>query len=152
MSGQKTKEVLVALLPRIGSLQTLQSEGWYHIPVKHAPEKRMPPKVLAFYQGKVFGKEEAYKIRYFGEVGQIDKVPRKELLPDDDENKHKAEDLYYRLQLKTLEERFTPIVSYRPRRICLSVVVSHHLGPRCWSIPSGRVLLAPYRVCIRTSA
>ncbi len=113
----QAKEVLVALLPRKESLQTLQSEKWYHIPVESAPKKRWPPKTLAFYHGKVFGKKEAYKIRYHGEVEQIDIIPRKELFPDDEENHYKAEKLYYRLQIRKLEERPTPIISHRPRRL-----------------------------------
>ncbi|MBU0712653.1 endonuclease domain-containing protein [bacterium] len=115
--AKRAKEVLVALLPRISSLEILQTEKWYHIPVDTAPQKRWPPKVLAFYQGKVFGYEEAFKIRYFGEVDRIDIVPRKELFPDDEKNVFKADKLYYRLQLKSLEERETPIISYSPRRI-----------------------------------
>ena len=113
----KAKDVLVALLPKVEALDTLKTEGWYHIPLETAPQKRWPPKVLAFYQGRVFGKEEAYKIRYFGEVENIDIFPRKALFPDDIENQYKAERLYYRLQVKALEERPEPIVSYRPRRL-----------------------------------
>jgi very-short-patch-repair endonuclease len=117
MPNQKTtKELLVALLPRVSALDILKTEGWYHIPVEKAP-KRWPPKILAFYQGKVFGTEEAYKIRYFGEIYRIDTLARKELFPDDERNQAKAENLYYRLQLKTLEEREQPIISYRPRRL-----------------------------------
>jgi very-short-patch-repair endonuclease len=110
------KELLVALLPRKSSLDILKNEGWYHIPEGNAP-RRWPPKVLAFYQGKVFGKEEAYKIRYFGEVSQIDTVPREVLFPNDEANAHKAENLYYRLQLASLQERYRPIISHRPRRL-----------------------------------
>ncbi len=113
---QKSKELLVALLPRKSALDTLKNEGWYHIPVESAP-KRWPPKVMAFYQGKVFGKEEGYKIRYYGEVSKINIVPRKELFPDDKENQHKAENLYYCVYIDKLEERPVPIVSYRPRRL-----------------------------------
>jgi very-short-patch-repair endonuclease len=109
------KEVLVALLPKIPALDRLKSEGWYHIPVESAP-KRWPPKVLAFYQGKVFG-DEKYQIRYFGEVGDIDVVLRKELFPDDEENQHKAERSYYRVKIKGLQTRYRPILSYRPRRL-----------------------------------
>ena len=72
---------------------------------------------MAFYQGKVFGKNDAYKIRYFGEVSRVDIVPRKELFPNDEENQHKAENLYYRIQLRSLQIRYKPIVSYRPRRL-----------------------------------
>ncbi len=110
------QEVLVALLRDKKDFAILQTEGWYRIPVETAP-KHWPPKVLAFYQGKVFGAEEAYKIRYFGEIAQIDIVPRKELLPDDEKNLHKAENLYYRMQVSKLKEREIPIVSYRPRRL-----------------------------------
>ena len=110
------KEVLVALLPRKASLDILKTEGWYHIPVENAP-RRWPPKVMAFYQGKVFGRDEGYKIRYFGEVGPIDILPRKELFPHDQENQHKAEKLYYRVPIRNLQSRYRPIVSYRPRRL-----------------------------------
>ena len=111
-----TKEVLVALLPKISALETLKNESWYHIPVEKAP-KRWPPKLLAFYQGKVFGAQEAYKIRYYGEIAHIDIVHRNELFPDDEKNLDKAEKLYYRLQVDKLIEREPPIVSYRPRRL-----------------------------------
>src|ERR1700752_1979886 len=113
---KENKELLVALLPTTSALDILKTEGWYHIPVDTAP-KRWPPKVMAFYQGKVFGKEEQYKIRYFGEVKQIDVLPRKELFPNDEENAQKAEKLYYRVQLSDLHEKYKPIVSYRPRRL-----------------------------------
>ncbi len=116
MPKTKNKDLLVALLPRKSALDILKSECWYHIPVATAP-KVWPPKIIAFYQGKVFGKEEGYKIRYYGEVSRIDTVPRKELFPDDNENQHKAENLYYCVHIKKLEERSAPIVSYRPRRL-----------------------------------
>ncbi len=115
MPRQKVaKELLVALLKRVSSLDILKNEGWYHIPVENAP-KRWPPKMLAFYQGSAFRDEEAFKIRYFGEVGQIDIFRGKELIPKYADNPEKAEKLYYRLKLKTLEERPQPILSYRPR-------------------------------------
>lgn len=114
------KELLVALLPKTSALDTLKAERWYHIPVATAPKRWREgwrPRVMAFYQGKVFGKEEGYQIRYYGEVDSIDTVPRGELFPDDEENRHKAEHLYYRIQLKELQMRYRPILSYRPRRL-----------------------------------
>lgn len=113
-------ELLVAILPKISALDILKNAGWYHIPLESVPNQwreGWQPKAVAFYQGKVFGKEDAYKVRYFGNVSHIDIVPRKVLFPDDEENKHKAENLYYRIQLERLQERRTPIVSYRPRRL-----------------------------------
>jgi len=114
MSQEKAvREVLVGVLKRKSSLEILKTEGWYHIPVA-TTIKHWPPKVLAFYQGYPFG-EEGSRIRYFGEVDQIEIVPRKELFPNDEKNQHKAENLYYRLSLKKLEEREKPIFHYRPR-------------------------------------
>ncbi|MCI0553288.1 MAG: hypothetical protein L0287_20255 [Anaerolineae bacterium] len=76
----ENKELLVALLPKKSALEILQTEGWYHIPIENVPhrwEEGWRPKVMAFYQGKVFGKDDAYKIRHFGEVSQVDIVPEK---------------------------------------------------------------------------
>ncbi len=72
---------------------------------------------MAFYQGAVFGEAEKYKIRYFGEIGNIQVVPRKELFLGDAENQHKAERLYYRVEIRNLQSRYRPILSYRPRRL-----------------------------------
>lgn len=115
MLHKQNEELLVAILPKTSALDRLKNEGWYHIPVDSAP-KRWPPRVMAFYQGKAFG-EEKYQIRYFGEVENINIVPRKVLFPDDEENQHKAEKLYYRIQMKELQTRYQPIPSYRPRRL-----------------------------------
>ena len=109
------KELLIAILPRKDGLENLLSKSWYHIPVDSAP-KCWPTKYLAFYQGKAFG-EEAYQIRYYGEVKDYEIVPRKFLFPDDEKNQHKAENLYYQVHLKSVEERPVPIFSYRPRRL-----------------------------------
>src|SRR5262245_18255561 len=116
----ENKEMLIALLPKKSALEILQSELWYHIPVESAPHRWADgwrPSAMAFYQGKVFGKEEAYKIRYFGKVSHVDTVPRKEIFPDEEENKHKAEDLYYRIRLDKIQIRYKPISCYRPRRL-----------------------------------
>jgi very-short-patch-repair endonuclease len=110
------KELLVALLPRKTALKRLKNEGWYHIPVDTAP-KRWPPQAMAFFQGKVFGDEDAYKIRYYGDIERIDILPRKELFRTTKRNEFKAERLYYRVQLKELHMRYTPILSHRPRRL-----------------------------------
>lgn len=110
------QELLIALLPRKTALKRLKAEGWYHIPVDTAP-KRFPPDMMGFFQGKVFGDEGAYQIRYFGEVERIDIVPRKELFRTTQRNSFKAEKLYHRIQLKDLKVRYHPIVSPRPRRI-----------------------------------
>ena len=69
----KNKEGLVALLPDLHDFAILQNEGWYRIPKDKAP-RRWPPKWMAFYQPKAFG-DDAYRIRYYGEVCEIQIVP-----------------------------------------------------------------------------
>ena len=107
-------EVLVAILKDKSDFAILQEQGWYRIPVVHAP-RRWPPKWLAFYQPKAF-KEDAYRVRYYGEVADIQVVQRKELFPNELISA-KSEQDYFRVQLKSLEERETPIPSSRPRRL-----------------------------------
>lgn len=107
-------ELLVAILKEKSDFAILQNEGWYRIPVDKAP-RRWPPKWLAFYHPKKFG-ADAFCVRYFGEVGDIRKVPRRELFPNEFPNS-KSDRLYHRIELKSLEERSTPIPSPRPRRL-----------------------------------
>jgi len=109
------KDVLVALLKYTESLDILLSEGWHHIPVA-AYEKYTELKTLAFYQGSKFGADEAYKIHYYGEVSGMDIVQRKELFPNDEKHKDKAENYYYRLWVKP-KALPHPILSTRPRRL-----------------------------------
>ena len=108
--------MLVALLPRKNSLEILKKGNWYHIPVNSPAEKRIPPRVLAYYQGKSFGKE-AGMIRYFEEVEEVEKVKHKEFFPDDENNAYEAEKLYYRLRIKKLIGRHVLIISHRPHRL-----------------------------------
>ncbi|MEW5871102.1 MAG: hypothetical protein AB1894_17640 [Chloroflexota bacterium] len=63
-------EMLLALLRERSDFAILQEQGWYRIPVASAP-RRWPPKWLAFYLPKAF-KDEAYSVRYFGEVEAIE--------------------------------------------------------------------------------
>jgi very-short-patch-repair endonuclease len=110
----ENKEVLVAILPSTSDFAILNSEGWYRIPAAKAP-RRWPPRWLAFYQPKAFG-EDAYCIRYYGEVENIQVVPRRELFPNEFPSA-KSELAYYRIRLKSLQERTNPIPSLKPRRL-----------------------------------
>ena len=109
-------EMLLAIFKYKYSLSILQEKGWYHIPKKHAP-KPWPPRWLCFYQGKAFKPEnEAYQVKYYGDVSEIDTVPYRELFPNLIESK-KSDFLYYRVRIKELKHLDHPIPSYRPRRL-----------------------------------
>lgn len=107
-------EVLVAFLPNKKDFAILQDQKWYRIPVASKP-KRWPPKHLAFYQPKAFG-DDAFKIRYFGLVKNIEVVTRKEIFPNEIESE-RSQKQYYRLWLESLQEREQPIPSRLPRKI-----------------------------------
>jgi very-short-patch-repair endonuclease len=111
---EENKDVLVAFLPSKADLTILKEKSWYRIPVASVP-KYWPPKYLAFYQPRAFG-EDAYKIRYFGQVRDIDIVIRKEIFPNEIQSE-KSNKRCYRLWVDGLRERETPILSRLPRRI-----------------------------------
>src|SRR4030067_690006 len=107
-------EVLIALFKEKSDFAILQEQGWYRIPVTSAP-KRWPPTWLAFYQPKAF-KEEAFRVQRYGEVADIQVVPRSELFPNEFESARSGQ-RYYKLTLKSLEVLGQPILSLRPRRL-----------------------------------
>jgi hypothetical protein len=78
------REVLVALLKDVSDFAILRDQGWYRIPEASAP-KNWPPKWLAFYQPKSFA-PESYRVQYYGEVKEIEIVPRHDLFPNEFEN------------------------------------------------------------------
>lgn len=94
--------------------QILQEHHWYRIPVEKRP-KRWPPKWLAFYQTKVFGKE-AFAVRYYGRVTRIRQVGRRDLFPEEFGGP-KADRKYFQIFLARLEKLPRPIVSKRLRLI-----------------------------------
>jgi len=107
-------EALVAILNDPAALAILREQGWYRVPVATAP-RRWPPKLIAFYQTQVFG-DEAYAIRYFGQVSDIRQVSRSDLFPDKGPNA-KTGKRYYQVFLQDLQTLARPIVSKRWRRI-----------------------------------
>jgi very-short-patch-repair endonuclease len=70
---------------------------------------------LALYQPKVFG-DDAYTIRFFGQVREIREVPRRTLFPDEPLNT-KSDRAYYQVCLHSLQQLERPIWSTRPRRL-----------------------------------
>ena len=109
---QSEKEVLVALLRAKSDFSILQTEGWYRIPVENAP-KRWPPEYIAFYQPKAFG-ADAFRIRYFGKVAQIETVARRELFPREFESDNSSRQ-YHCIRIERLEALPRPIPCRVPR-------------------------------------
>ena len=111
-------EVLVAIMNDPRDLAIARDEHWYRIPVasvRRRLRKRWPPRWLAFYQTKVFGRE-AFAVNYYAPVIRIRQVRRLELFPleQDPERRQRR---YYQLMLGPLVQRTPPIISHRWRRI-----------------------------------
>jgi very-short-patch-repair endonuclease len=114
----RSGEVLVAIVNNHQDFAIAQTQHWYRIPVSSVKKflrKRWPPEWLAFYQTKVFG-QEAFAIRYYAKVIDIQEVGRADLFPNEPphEKSHKR---YYKLALSPLATLPQPIASYRRRRI-----------------------------------
>ena len=106
--------VLVAVMNSPRDFDIACQEGWYRIPVKHAP-RRLGAEVLAFYQTKAFG-EEGWAINYCAPIHRIHLVQRRDLLPQE-ANHPRADDWYYKIETGPLQRLPHPIPSRRLRRI-----------------------------------
>jgi hypothetical protein len=107
--------VLVALLNNRRDFEIARDEGWYRIPLKHAPPSTTEAVVLAFYFTRAFG-EEKWAIHWYAPVRGHELVRRRDLLPIEPDHPH-ADAPYYKLQLGPLVRLERPIPSLRWRRI-----------------------------------
>lgn len=111
-------EVLVAIINNLLDFSIARDKHWYRIPVSSVDKwlkDRWPPDWLAFYQTKVFGREQ-HAVNYYARVLDIRKVYRWQLFSIDsrDEKRNRR---YYQLILEPLQRLNRPIISPRWRRI-----------------------------------
>jgi hypothetical protein len=111
--------VLVAIMNSQRDWSLVQDEGWYRIPVKHAPEGSPHFDWLAFYFTKTFG-ENRWAIHYYAPIEGHELVTRRDLISSEPDHPH-AGHWYYKLQLGPLEHKIPPIVSARWRRVTFLV-------------------------------
>jgi len=107
--------VLVAIMNNRRDFEIARDEGWYRIPVRHAPRSTTEAAVLAFYFTRAFG-EEKWSIRWYAPVRGYELARRRDLLPDESDHP-RADEVYYKLQLGPLVRLERPIPSLRWRRI-----------------------------------
>ena len=111
-------EVLVAIMNDRRDFSFARDQHWYRIPVTSVEKwlkQRWPPRWLAFYHTKEFGRD-AHAINYYSQVIDICKLYRWQLLPEETGHEH-ANRLYYQLLLEPLRKLPQPILSRRLRRI-----------------------------------
>jgi hypothetical protein len=107
--------VLVAVMNNRRDFERVRNEGWYRIPVKHAPPSAVESEYIAFYFTKAFG-EERWAIHWYAPVRGHELLRRRDLLPNEPDHP-RANRAYYVLQLGPLERLEPPIISLRWRRI-----------------------------------
>jgi len=107
--------VLVAIINNRCDFEIARDEGWYRIPVKHAPQSTTEAAVLAFYFTKAFG-DEKWSIRWYAPVRGHELAHRRDLLSDEPDHPRAAE-TYYKIQLGPLMQLELPIYSLRWRRV-----------------------------------
>lgn len=114
MEDDRYATVLVAVLKSPRDLRLAQEEGWYRIPVEHLPTRASTARHIAFYQPRSFGPEGGV-IRYVATILGWEMVRRRDLLPEEEDHP-RAEDLYFRVTLGTLQHLAPPIRVGRWRR------------------------------------
>ena len=107
--------VLVGVMTDPRDFRLARDEGWYRIPVRHAPACTLDAAVLAFYFTAAFG-EERWAIHWYAEVRGHELVLRRHLFPDEPGHP-RANERYYNMQLGPLLRREPSIPSLRWRRI-----------------------------------
>ena len=107
--------VLVGVMPQPRDFDLAQTEGWYRIPVHHAPECVTDAAVLAFYFTSKFSTER-WSIPWYAEVRGHELVRRRDIMPDEVDHP-RADEQYYKLQIGPLIRREPPIPSLRWRRV-----------------------------------
>jgi len=111
---QRAAPVLVVLVNNLADWQRVVEEGWYRIPLKHAPQP-VAASYLAFYQSRAFG-ADAFRVRFYAPVQRYELTTRRALLPEEPDHPRAAE-RYYRIEVGPLHELEHPIPSRRLRRI-----------------------------------
>ncbi len=114
MDANPDARVLVAVINNRRDWEIARTDGWYRIPLKHAPGP-FQADYLAFYQTKIFGRER-WAVNYYARVLACRVVKRRELFPEEPWHP-RAEDEYYRVELGPLQRLARPVVSRRLRRV-----------------------------------
>lgn len=116
MNKPPQNTVLIAIVKEPSDFQILWHEGWYRIPVEHAPEMVRDGAIqyLGFYFPGNFG-EQAYSIRWYGKVRKIERAGRKQLFPAESPSHPKANRSYYQIFIEELLPLPAPILSQYPR-------------------------------------
>jgi hypothetical protein len=101
--------VLVGAIKRKKDVKIAQAEGWYRIPQQQMPRGVHAEYLAFFLKGRVAG-EKVGGIYYFAEVAGVELAYRRDLLPDEAQHP-RADDVYYKVQLRNWQPRQSPVLN-----------------------------------------
>src|SRR5579859_2298270 len=104
--------VLVGVINRKRDFDYALNQHWYRIPQARAP-RSIDAEYVAFYFSRSF-KERNGGIHFYARRTGHELVRRRDLLPNE---KQRANDLYYKLQLEPLQAKTPPILNPTARPI-----------------------------------
>ena len=110
--------VLVGVINRKKDVDYLLKGLWYRIPQAQMPDGIHTEYIAFFFSGTAAKKFEQSGIYYYGRVTGQELRYRKELLPDEKSKKAlaRADDVYFKLQFKSIEGKVPPITNPTNRR------------------------------------
>jgi hypothetical protein len=107
--------VLVAIMNNRRDYAIACEEGWYRIPVARAPQ-RVGADYLAFYFTAAFPEDERHRVSVYAPIRAYRLATRAALLPDERDHP-RAADLYFKVEIGSLQRLERPIPSHKLRRI-----------------------------------
>lgn len=110
----RSAPTLVVVVNNRRDWQRVINEGWYRIPLKHAPHP-VAAEALAFYLTRPFG-ADAWQVAWYAPALRYQIVTRRELLPAEPDHP-RAGERYYRIVLGPVRRLERPIPSRRLRRV-----------------------------------
>ncbi len=114
----KSEELLVGIVNRIGDYNVIHNQLWYRIPIEKVDKMlkdRWPPKWIAFYYTSRINKYPQM-ILHYGKVSSIEVKSRKELFPTEKIN-YKTRRNYSKISIEEVRTLPKPILSRRFRKI-----------------------------------
>ncbi len=106
--------LLIALLPKPADLARAH-EGWYRVPLAHAPPGLARAKALALYQPTSF-EGARWQVSWWGALRSVETLRRRDLLPDEPAHP-RAEELYACVRLEPLVAVVPPKRATKGRRL-----------------------------------
>ncbi|MDQ4076082.1 MAG: hypothetical protein M3220_07525 [Chloroflexota bacterium] len=111
---QSQDPILIALLPQPIDLERAR-DGWYRVPLAHAPAALMRAKALAFYQPASFG-DERWQVAWYARVRSVERARRRDLIPEEPTHR-RANELYVCVRLAALVPVEPPKQAQKGRRL-----------------------------------